>query len=507
MSFTDPTSFLPLYAETMARIRARFDADVNAGVSPTSPAWVDTREGSFYWDLTQVVGLEIARLWDAIGSETVAAAFPSLAWGEYLDQHGTTFNLTRNPATGATTDLVFAGSASSLVATNTQVSAAPSTPSGDSITFQTTTSATTGPLYTPNMPTQATSQTGGTLTAGTYIYHVTVYVEITSATDGNTTDVESTGTPDLASTAITTNTGKVTLSWSAVSGVTGYNIYRTLVAGTLGEWIGTTTGTSFIDTGTVTPTTAEPTINTTAACYVQAQAVTPGSQGNLAANSVQIMGSTVAGITFVTNPLATVGGTDTESDDDFRTRILGQYQGHGSGNIADFQSWALAQPGVERVSVVPIWNGPGTVLVVPMLKSGAPVGSTVVTDLQAYLDPTPQANGLGQAPVGSYVTVTTSTQLTITVVATVIENIGYSLLGGGGTIAIGTAITNALNTFLTAMNPGDVIYYQQVQAQFFSVAGVQSLSGLTINGGTSDITLSVSPPQTALLAADLTDGG
>src|SRR5579862_4828423 len=129
MSFSDPIGFTPLFNETLARIRARLDADVNAGLVETDPGWIDTREGSMYWILTQVFGLEAARLWDALGSETPAAAFPSLAWGPYLDAHGNTFALTRKPAIAATGLVVFAGTPGTLIATGTQVSSSPISPS------------------------------------------------------------------------------------------------------------------------------------------------------------------------------------------------------------------------------------------------------------------------------------------------------------------------------------------------------------------------------------------
>ena len=148
------------------------DADANAGLLTTDPAFVDIREGTFYWDMTQPAAMECARLWDAL-TETVAAAFPSTAWGDYLDEHGATFGLERNPPVAATGQLTFLSSVAALIAAGTQASSVASE-TGDAVTFQTTAAGTTSaPLPTPGGVTVTPSNTGGSLSAGSRYYHVT----------------------------------------------------------------------------------------------------------------------------------------------------------------------------------------------------------------------------------------------------------------------------------------------------------------------------------------------
>jgi hypothetical protein len=73
--------FLPLYVETTDTIRARIDADVNAGVDPSDPAFVDTTEGGMFYDASQPIILEIERLWDALSAEVPARRpLPRRAW-------------------------------------------------------------------------------------------------------------------------------------------------------------------------------------------------------------------------------------------------------------------------------------------------------------------------------------------------------------------------------------------------------------------------------------------
>jgi uncharacterized phage protein gp47/JayE len=487
---TDVLDFTPIFNETLARIRARMDADANAGLTVDDAAWVDTREGTFYWDMTQVPALEFARLWDALGSETVAAAFPSTAWGEYLDNHAETFGLVRNAATPATGDVLFAGAPNTLIAQGTQVSAPPSDPSLDAIVFATTASGTTSAGLAPPAAPGAVQGSPGSLAAGSYIYHVTAYSDFGETLIG-------------ADAAVTVSSGgsKVTVSWTAVAGATGYRVYRATAVGVSGQQIGDIPfGTNnFVDDGTATPGAFEPTANTSAGVILPIIATQGGTDTNLSIGAITELETFVSGITLVSNPDPTIDGTDPEDDEALRLRILAEYAGQGSGTTADYVRWTTAVPGVQRAACIPEWDGPGTVLVIPMVADGSAVSADVVIAVQNLLDPTP---GLadGKAPIGASVTVETTTGLTIHIAAAVSFKPGYSLDGTSGTIATRAEIVAALNEFLNVLNPGDWIRYQQVQAQILNIDGVIAVTGLTVNSGTADIELSVTPPQNAELA-------
>jgi uncharacterized phage protein gp47/JayE len=493
---TDVTDLTEIFSETLARVRARMDQDANAGLATDDPDWVDTREGSFYWDMTQPPAMECARLWDAM-TETIAAAFPSTAWGDYLDEHGTTFGLTRNPATSAVGSLTFLASAPTLIAAGTQASAvAPLT--GDVQSYQTTASGTSSAsLPKPTGVAVVGATTGGTLAAGTRYYHVTALNAFGETTGSADVSVVNTGT-----------TSRNTITWNAVSGATSYNVYVTQTAQSTGQLLASVTALTYADTGAVSPNTTviEPTTNTTSGITLAAQALTPGTASNVAANAVTSLDTVLPTVISVFNPNPMQGGQEEESDDDFRLRILGEYVGtSGGGNVTDYRRWAAAE-GVARTAVIPVWNGAGTVLVVAMNADGTPVAASIVTTLQQFLDPTPGL-GQGQAPIGATVTVVTSAILTVTISATVVAEKGYSLDGTNNTIATRQAITAALATYVQSLQPGDTIIYEHVQAAFF-VTGVHKVNGLTVNGGTADITLAAgASPQVAQLGTvTLTDG-
>lgn len=97
-------------------------------------------------------------------------------------------------------------------------------------------------------PVVSLSSTSGTLTAGTYYYRVTAinsYGETLGSEEKSITVGATAG---------------VTLTWTAITDVTGYKIYGRSVNSAL--FIASTTNTTYTDTGSITPTTAIPTFNT-----------------------------------------------------------------------------------------------------------------------------------------------------------------------------------------------------------------------------------------------------
>ena len=489
---TDVLELAQVFSETLARVRARLDADANGGLTEDNPAWIDLREGSFYWDCTQPPAMEMARLWDAL-TEAVAAAFPTTAWGEYLDEHGATFGLTRNVAVRATGTLTFSASEPTPIAVGTMASSV-ATQTGESISYATTESGTTSALL--DVPTNVAAvpeEGGGSLRAGTRYYHVSalnLYGETPASKD------------TAASRAVTMgNAGRNFVYWNPVAGAANYRVYVSQTANTPGELLGSTVATSFVDDGTVVASGPEPKRNTTSGITLSAQAVLAGFAGNTTVGAITSLDTVIGAVVGVTNIDRFQGGAEAESDNDFRQRILTEYLGaRGGGTVADYRRWALGQ-GAERVAVIPVWDGPGTVLVVLMQTDGSPVDRLLVERVQNFLDPIP-GRGEGQAPIGAAVTVLTSRILDVDITGYVTPRVGFSLEGGGNTVPVRGLIVTALNTYLRGLDPGDRIVHEHIEACFF-VPGVHTISSVTVNGTTSgEIPLSAgSAPQVARLRA------
>jgi uncharacterized phage protein gp47/JayE len=93
---------------------------------------------------------------------------------------------------------------------------------------------------------------------------------------------------------------------------------------------------------------------------VPTRALTPGSAGNLASGTTLGL-TTVAGIQTAATVIEMDGGTDDETDDELRARILLRIQEPPMGGDAtDYEQWALAVPGVTRAWSFPQEMGIGT---------------------------------------------------------------------------------------------------------------------------------------------------
>jgi uncharacterized phage protein gp47/JayE len=441
----DFLDFLPLTTETVDTIRARLDADANAGLTVNDADYLDVTQGGFYWDMTQAPNLEIERLWDFLGTEVPAAMFVAFAWGTYLDYHGETLGLTRKAATLASGSVTFTGTNGTVVPAGTTVSTQAATADGEPLAFTTDASVT-------------------------------------------------------------------------------------------------------VASGTAT---------------VSATAVELGAASNVLVGQVVQVATEVSGITGVTNLAPFTGGTDVETDEDFRSRLLLEYgTTQGGGTLADYEKWALSVSGVSYVTVEPTTMPDGTtaggyVRLTVAGPSRQPVSEATRVALQDLLDPpssvttttgsqtlplatvnvastssfassgtvrilgntitytgktgttftgcsggsgtiaagTRVAQGFtsanGLAPIGHDVTVLTVSTSTVTISADLTFLTGYSYDGTGGTIALQNSILAALDDYFNTLGPGDDVVLQHVNAQFFKVQGVYNLapSSTLLNGVNADASI------------------
>ncbi len=113
-------------------------------------------------------------------------------------------------------------------------------------------------------------------------------------------------------------------------------------------------------------------------CIAPAAAKTAGKAGNVPANSVIFMSLAPVGIVKCYNPAAFSGGSDTESDEALRTRVLASYASLPNGsNKAYYESEALNTDGVAAVRVLPKSRGLGTVDVIISSSTGIPSAALV----------------------------------------------------------------------------------------------------------------------------------
>lgn len=214
------------------------------------------------------------------------------------------------------------------------------------------------------------------------------------------------------------------------------------------------------------------------------EAVDAGSEANHYLGAISpithISGLGSAVITEILIP-----GEDTESDEDLRARYLSFIQNEmQDGNVAQYQYWADNYDGLGRVKIFPLWNGANTVKVSILDADNSSASSELISSFQNYLDPDSEGLGNGVAPIGAKVTVTTATDKIINIAGKIKVSEGYLFSD------VNTTVEGLLTSYFGG-NAYDKskVYYMEVGAVILSAEGVSSLSELTLNEGTSDITL------------------
>jgi uncharacterized phage protein gp47/JayE len=95
---------------------------------------------------------------------------------------------------------------------------------------------------------------------------------------------------------------------------------------------------------------------------VATRALEPGTDGNLDPGTILNLTPAVPGVDSGAAVVTLTGGTDDETDDELRARVLKRIREPPMGGDAnDYEQWALAVSGVTRAWCSPLEMGPGTV--------------------------------------------------------------------------------------------------------------------------------------------------
>lgn len=151
------------------------------------------------------------------------------------------------------------------------------------------------------------------------------------------------------------------------------------------------------------------------------------------------------------------------------------------GNIAQYERWCSEYDGVGNYKIFPLWNGANTVKVSILNPSNRKASDTLVAEFQEYLDPDITGMGDGIAPIGAFVTVSTATEVPVSVSATVTMKSGYTDT---------SKITTALNDYFASIAyEKSMVAYMNVGAVILGVEGVEAVNNLLINSSAADVIL------------------
>lgn len=177
-----------------------------------------------------------------------------------------------------------------------------------------------------------------------------------------------------------------------------------------------------------------------------------------------------------------IEGENETSDEDIRTAYYEYVNSIATdGNVSQYKRWCTDYEGIGNHKIMPLWNGANTVKVSILSASNRAATETLIEEFQEYLDPGIEGMGNGVAPIGAFVTVSTATEVPVTVSGTVQMKSGYSDT---------TEIDKALEKYFADISYEKLaVAYMNVGAAILNVEGVEFVTDLQINGGTADIPL------------------
>lgn len=192
-------------------------------------------------------------------------------------------------------------------------------------------------------------------------------------------------------------------------------------------------------------------------------------------------------------------GEEEESDDSLRERFLANLMKTAfGGNIAQYWQWAKEIPGIGGVQVYPVWAGGGTVKLSIIDTDYNSCSSEFCQTILEKFDPENSGGetglGLGIAPIGHKVTVSTPLPRTINVSGKITLLPGYKLE------TLLPQIKLALEEYLLSLrqawensddenNYSVIVYLGRINFAILNVKGVSSAYELKLNETDTDIKL------------------
>jgi len=209
----------------------------------------------------------------------------------------------------------------------------------------------------------------------------------------------------------------------------------------------------------------------TTSASVTVQADTSGTAGNVLANTITLIASSIPGVDTVTNPGAFANGVNAQTDQQVRNAFTAYINSREEATSQAIE-FAVDNLGVNVTSDV-ITVSPGVIQVVVDNGTGSPPSSLLAMAGSAV--------NLARA-AGIQYSVTGPTMLTANVTMTLTIAAGYSFT------TVSAAVQTALATFIDALSIGVALPWSRIgQIAYSASGGVTNVTNVQLNGGTSDI--------------------
>lgn len=191
-----------------------------------------------------------------------------------------------------------------------------------------------------------------------------------------------------------------------------------------------------------------------------------------------------------------VPARDEEDDEELKQRfILEVNQRPFGGNVAQYDDEIRKIDGIGEVQIYPTWNGGGTVKCSIVDTEFNAVSEELIEKVKNIIDPKEnEGTGLGLAPIGHIVTITTPQVVNINIEAKIHLITGYTI------DQVREEIKKSIENYLKElkknwgiadeMNRYELsIYVAQITMSILKVVGVANVTNIKINGQPNDLKL------------------
>lgn len=158
------------------------------------------------------------------------------------------------------------------------------------------------------------------------------------------------------------------------------------------------------------------------------------------------------------------------------------------GNVAQYEKWCREYAGIGNYKVFPEWNGKNTVKVSILSSENTVASEYLIDEFQEYLDPKASPDdthgeglGMGKAPIGAIVTVSTATEVPINVHAQLALRDGFDRP---------VNVETELEEYFHSLNyTKTLVSYVAVSAVLQNNYSIEATLDVTMNGEKTNITL------------------
>lgn len=222
--------------------------------------------------------------------------------------------------------------------------------------------------------------------------------------------------------------------------------------------------------------------------YYQLQCESTGTEGNKYFGELSSIDYASEGLAGEIVELL-IPAEDTEATEDLRARYFSSLKSSAfGGNRQDYIEKTDSIDGVGGTVVVPVWNGGGTVKLIIINSDYNVASEALIAKVQEAVDPNQSGTGMGFAPIGHTVTVTTATEVPINITTRITFNEGYSWE------RLRADAISAIEEYLLSMRKawesgGLVVRVAQIENRLLNLDGVVDIADTTVNGGTDNIVI------------------